>query len=180
MSRKITVRSYLSSGETVRPQELTFGVLREPPAPGICHQLVVGRLHLRLALHVRRQRIGRVLLAPIDVILDRERALVVQPDVVFVSNARLDICRDRIWGAPDLVIEVLSGTNRRHDRITKVGWYRAYGVRECWLVDPQTSLIEVADLQPGCRSSRVYPRREIIRSTVLPRLRLRPEDVCRD
>jgi Uma2 family endonuclease len=176
----MTVDRYLSSEETVRPQELAFGVLREPPAPGIFHQLVVGRLHLRLALHVRRQKAGRVLLAPLDVILDRERALVVQPDVVFVSNARLDICRDRIWGAPDLVVEVLSRGNRRHDGITKVGWYQEYGVRECWLVDPEASRIEVVDLQSSPRLARIYTGSRVIHSSVLPRLRVRPDDVCRE
>lgn len=98
MSSRITLDTYLAGEETTRPQELAYGFLREPPAPGFHHQIIVGRLHARLERHVRRCKAGRIVLAPVDVILDRDQALVVQPDLVFVSTARLDMCTDRIWG----------------------------------------------------------------------------------
>lgn len=177
MSRRITLDQYLAGEETMRPQELAYGVLREPPAPGLHHQMVVGRLFVRLERHVNRRRAGRVVLSPVDVILDREHALVVQPDVVFVSAARLDICNERIWGAPDLVVEVLSAHNRRHDTVLKVGWYRRYGVRECWLVDPAACRIDVLDLTGARNLSHVFEVSQTLRSSVLPRLRLRPADV---
>jgi Uma2 family endonuclease len=180
MSGRMTLAQYLAGEETMRPQELAYGVLREPPAPGFHHQIVVGRIHVRLDRHVDRHKAGCVVLSPIDVILDREHALVVQPDVVFVSNARRDICTDRIWGAPDLVIEVLSTTNRRHDKVVKVGWYRQYGVRECWLVDPPACRIEVIDLTGATNASRVFEARQLVRSAVLPDLRLRPDAVLAD
>lgn len=180
MSNRLTLEAYLAGAETLRPQELAYGVLREPPAPGFHHQVVVGRLHVRLDRHVRRYKAGLVVLSPLDVILDTERALVVQPDLVFVSPARAGICRDRVWGAPDLTIEVLSKTNRRHDSDVKVTWYRRYGVRECWLVDPASSRIEVIDLTTAAGESLVFERRQLIRSKVLPRLRLRPANVMSD
>ena len=176
MERRLTVESYLGSEETNRPQELAFGVLREPPAPGFNHQIVVGSLHIRLAAHVRDQRAGRVVLSPIDVILDRDRALVVQPDLVFVSTERLHICERAIWGAPDLVVEVLSTSNRRHDRTVKVEWYRQYGVRECWLVDPVAQTIEVVDFSER-GGSRLFDGDKPILSRVLPHLQLTAETV---
>jgi Uma2 family endonuclease len=177
MPRRMTLDAYLAGEETNRPQELAYGVLREPAAPSFQHQIVVGRIHTRLDLHVRRLRAGLVVASPVDVILDAERALVVQPDVLFVSNARLGICTDRIWGAPDLVIEVLSIGHRQHDRTVKVGWYREYGVRECWLVDPFAREVEVMDLTQTSPVSSVCAPQRTIRSAVLPRLRLRPSDV---
>jgi hypothetical protein len=93
------VPEYLTGEETNRPQELTYGVLREPPTPTFEHQMMVGALYDRLNRHVRTYRLGRVVLSPMDVILDVDRALVVQPDVLFVSTEREAICRDRIWGA---------------------------------------------------------------------------------
>lgn len=172
MSARISVDEYLAGGEVMRPQELAFGVLREPAAPGVQHQIIVGRIFGRLDGHVRRVAAGRVVVSPIDVILDRDRALVVQPDVVFVSTDRLDICAERIWGAPDLCVEVLSTSGRRHDRIVKVDWYRRYGVAECWVVDPVAREVEVVDLRAAERSSAVFAGSDRVRSAVLPRLRL--------
>lgn len=180
MWRKMTVDQYLGSEETNRPQELAFGVLREPPSPGFEHQLIVGRLYAQLDAHVRVQRSGRVVVSPIDVILDREQALIVQPDVAFISSARLHICTDRIWGAPDLVVEVLSTSNRRHDRTVKVEWYARYGVRECWLVDPVAGTIEVVDFSEPAAVPRLFDGADLVRSRVLPDLKLTAEGAFTD
>src|SRR5688572_21546716 len=102
MERRMTVEEYLTGVETNRPQELAYGILREPAAPGYHHQVIVGRLHVQLDAHIRAGNAGRLVLSPIDVILDVPRALVVQPDLVFVAAARSAICSDRIWGPPDL------------------------------------------------------------------------------
>ena len=125
-----------------------------------------------LASHVRAYDLGRVVVSPIDVVLDAERALVVQPDIVFVSNERLSIIRNQIWGAPDLVVEVLSAGTQRRDRTKKVGWYREYGVRECWLVDESAQRVEIYELQSPRRVRRFGSQRRI-RSTVLPQLTFR-------
>jgi Uma2 family endonuclease len=177
MYHRMTLTEYLRGEETNRPQELAYGVLREPPTPTFAHQIVVGSLYERLNRHVQKYQLGRVVLSPMDVILDFERHLVVQPDVLFVSTERESICRDRIWGAPDLMIEVLSQGNQRHDRIVKTKWYRQYGVREYWLVDLIARHIEVRDLSSADAPSRTFEGRTILRSRVLPRLRLRPADV---
>jgi Uma2 family endonuclease len=144
------------------------------------HQLIVGRLFRRFDAHVRRRKAGRVVASPVDVILDQERALVVQPDVAFISSARLGICTDQIWGAPDLVVEVLSTSNRRHDRPVKVGWYAQYGVRECWLVDPVAGTIEVVDFSEPSSVPRLFDRTDVIKSRVLPDLQMTPVGVFTD
>jgi Uma2 family endonuclease len=172
MDRRITTEAYLASEETNRPHELVYGLLREPAAPGFDHQIVVGAIFSRLERHVRRMNVGRVVVSPVDVVLDRENALVVQPDIVYVSPERLSFCAQQIWGPPDLVVEVLSSGNLRRDRTVKVAWYRQYGVRECWLVDPIVRVIDVLDLA-GHRPSATFEEGQMLRSTVLPRLRFR-------
>jgi Uma2 family endonuclease len=172
-----SLRDYLSGYETNRPRELAWGVVREPPAPTWGHQVVVGRVFTRLDRHVTRYGLGRVVQSPVDVVLDRERALVVQPDLVFVAAERLEICRERVWGAPDLTVEVLSMGTRGHDSTVKLAWYQRYGVRECWLVDPVSCQIEVVSLTPETRASLVCDTDHLIRSMVLPRLRLRVRDL---
>ena len=106
--RRLTVDEYFDDPETLRPMELVHGIVREPPAPLYGHQVVVMRAIILLERHVRANGLGTVCVSPIDVVLDRDAALVVQPDLIFVSTARTSIIRDRIWGAPDLVVEVLS------------------------------------------------------------------------
>lgn len=164
----MTTYDYLDGEETNRRRELAYGVLREPPAPFFSHQEVVFRVALLLQNHVEPRSLGRIGLAPLDVILDAELSLVVQPDVLFVTAARLSIIRDQVWGAPDLVVEVLSPGSELRDRHEKLRWYRQYGVREYWIVDLTSERVTVMDFSAGASESRVFDRPDIVRSTLLP------------
>jgi Uma2 family endonuclease len=108
---------------------------------------VLTHLGALLDQHVRERRLGRIAVAPVDVVLDRDARLVVQPDVLFVANDGCAVIGDRVFGPPDLVVEVLSPRTAKRDRTTKLGWYRRYGVRECWLVDLRGRTLEVVDLR---------------------------------
>lgn len=169
----MTTNDYLTMVETMRRRELVHGTVREPPAPIYGHQSVVTGLTVELSHHVRRRRLGRVCVSPIDVVLDEERALILQPDVIYVSNARLGIIRDQVWGAPDLVVEVYSKSTLTYDSTTKLEWYRSYGVRECWLANPLLRQIEVVVLSTAGIERAVFNPRATVRSAVLPKLRLR-------
>lgn len=171
MSKLRTVSEYFSEPETMRPMELVYGVVREPPAPRYGHQSIVTRMTVLLDQHVRSLGLGVVCVSPVDVVLDRARALVVQPDIIFVSRERLDIIRERVWGAPDLVVEVLSLGTAGYDRTDKLGWYREYGVQECWLVDPFQRQIDIVNYRSAAGESRVTCRDQTgLRSCVLPTL----------
>lgn len=163
---KLKVVDYFALPETTRPMELVYGVVREPPLPAYGHQLVSARLTALLHLHVEEHGLGEVS-SPVDVVLDMDAALVVQPDIVYISKDRLAIVRERVWGAPDLVVEILSPRTARHDRTVKLAWYRRYEVRECWLVNPKSRTIEVVDLQ-SMTPARQFAGAEPIRSSVLP------------
>src|SRR5215471_14825683 len=104
----MTTNEYLATPESVAPAELAYGVLRVAESPVVRHQRVVRDLTIVLTAFTKERGLGEVLPAPMDVVLDRERHLVVQPDVLFVAAGRDEIVTDRIEGAPDLVIEVLS------------------------------------------------------------------------
>jgi Uma2 family endonuclease len=175
--RRLTLEEYLSGEETNCPMELDFGVVREPAAPSWSHQLVVGRAFVSLHEHVSRNNLGRVVQSPIDVILDRQRGLVVQPDLLFVAADRLHICTDRVWGPPDLTVEVLSTGTARHDSTVKLSWFQHYGVRECWLVDPVSREVTVVCLTLPSRSSRAYTEDAVVESDVLQAHRLRVGDL---
>jgi Uma2 family endonuclease len=169
----MTADEYLyDTEETNRRRELAYSMVREPPAPFFSHQALVLQVARIWSDHVEPRRLGRVAVAPVDVVLDRDRALIVQPDVLFVATPRLSIIRDQVWGAPDLVAEVLSQSTRHHDRGEKLGWYRQYGVRECWLVDLYDDSVTVVDFTGSLPETRIAKGVGSIRSTVLPDLDL--------
>src|SRR5437016_5876644 len=117
------------------------------PAPSFFHQEVVDRFHDQLKAWVRKHRLGKTGIAPLDMVLSPRRA--VQPDVLFVATERLDIVRERVMGAADLVAEVISPDSRRRDRIDKRDRYDQHGVREYWLIDPEAQTVEVLYLVAG-------------------------------
>jgi hypothetical protein len=82
----LTLQEYFSTPETVLPQELVFGVMRVAESPTATHQEIVGRLFLELHAHVIRRALGTVWSAPLDVVLDAERGLVVQPDLFVIRD----------------------------------------------------------------------------------------------
>lgn len=145
MEKRLTLDEYFRMPETNRPQELIYGVLREPPPPTYGHQLVVGRLFTLLDSHVREKNLGRVCLSLVAVVLDREADLMVEPDIIFIANERLTMVKDQVWGAPDLIVEVASPSTEHYDHTLKLAAYRKYGVRECWLAYARDVRVDVVD-----------------------------------
>jgi Uma2 family endonuclease len=167
----MTTDEYLyETAESNRKRELAGGVLREPPAPYFSHQQLVLKVARMLCDHVEPRELGKVAVAPVDVVLDHDRNLVVQPDVLFISTARLSIIRNQVWGAPDLVVEVLSLGTAGYDRVEKLEWYRQYGVRECWLVDLPGYGIVINDFTGAFPVERVSKSEQSVQSSVFPDL----------
>lgn len=165
MERRYRTSEYFGMPETNRPAELVYGFVREPPAPLYGHQKAVGQLFYLLKVHVEKENVGDVCVSPIDVVLDEAAGLVVQPDVVFVAKERSSIIRNHIVGAPDIVVEVVSPGTEHRDRTLKLAWYRRYGVRECWIVNPHVRTVDVVDCNTGTTES--FAGAHAIRSRVL-------------
>lgn len=164
----VTTDQYFKMPETLLPQELVYGVLRDAAAPTPGHQEVVGKFYLALNQHLERRGSGRVWLSPVDVVLDRTRHLIVQPDLIVVTDARLHLVTDRVWGAPDLVVEVLSPRPRIGTLEERLAWFAQYGVRECWLVHHLLGEVDVRQFVDRSMSEQLFERDEPIRSIVLP------------
>ena len=83
-----------------------------------------------------------------------------------------------IEGGPDLVVEILSPSNIRRDIEEKLKDYASIDVRECWLVSPEARTVEVLKLSANrLERSGLYGVGDVIRSEVLPELRLKAEEV---
>ncbi len=124
--------------------EIIEGELHEMPAPDSAHAFTI--INLLMALYpVVAGLGGRVATAPLDVFF--AGANPVQPDiVVLLAEGKARIVRRGIEGPPDLLIEVLSPSNRVHDLLTKRSLYARGGIREYWLVDPDARSIEILAL----------------------------------
>lgn len=84
--------------------------------------------------------------SPLDVRLDCDDRTMVQPDLLVVCD-RSKFRKGLVFGAPDLVIEVISRSTRRKDMMLKLSKYEAAGVREYWIVDPDKRKVIVYDFE---------------------------------
>ena len=138
----LTYEDYCLIPDDGKRHEIIDGEEYMSPSPTTPHQRIVQRLHLSLAPFVNERSAGEVFIAPCDVLLSEHD--IVQPDVFFVADGRRDIVKERgIEGAPDLIAEVVSEGNRRHDEVRKRKLYARHGVPEYWVVDPALDTVKV-------------------------------------
>ena len=176
---KFTYRDYLNAPEDTR-YELLDGELTMVPAPGERHQSVSALLGWKLVQFVTENRLGRVYPAPFDVVLSDTD--VVQPDLLFVSNARAHVLTAaNVRGAPDIVVEILSPSTAERDRTFKRTLYARHGVNEYWLVDTAGENVTVLrlDHQGEFEVAGTYGAGETLRSPTLPGFTLNVDDLFR-
>ena len=133
--------------ETNQPHELWDGELIMSPTPSFLHQEIAFRFHCVLHDWVTTHKLGKVIGAPIDMVLSPHRA--VQPDVAFIAKDRQAIIQRVIMGPADLVAEIVSLQGRSRDRIEKRDLYEQHGVKEYWIIDPEAQTVEVLALVNG-------------------------------
>ncbi|MBA3886878.1 MAG: Uma2 family endonuclease [Acidobacteria bacterium] len=175
---RLRTDEYLRMPETLIPQELVYGLVREAAAPTPKHQQAVGEFFFHLRLHLIAHPTGRVWMSPIDVVLDGASDLVVQPDLVVVLHERLYLVTDRVWGAPDVAIEVMSPRPRIGTLDERLAWFAQYGVRECWLVHQPDQECEIVTFAGGgIAARRLFGPRQPLRSSVLPQFIKSPGEI---
>ena len=143
--RKYTEKDYQLLEEGA-PFQLINGDLIMSPSPTPYHQLLSGRLFFLIQSHLEKINSGGICLyAPMDVRLDEEN--IFQPDLLYIVEERKEeLMIDRISGAPDLVVEILSPSTAYYDLKQKKGFYERYGVKEYLIVDPVRRDAEVYSL----------------------------------
>ena len=109
--------------------------------PILRHQAIVVATIVFLSSYAKQQG-GRVYTAPAEVYLDENN--IYEPDVFYISpSPKCKREEKRVVGPPDLVVEVLSPSSIKRDRVTKYAAYERNGVREYWLADPVYSTVQV-------------------------------------
>ena len=119
--------------------ELIDNVIYMSPSPVTNHQRILLKLSFQFSSHLESGK-GEVLIAPFDVYLD-ETSNAVQPDIVIILNDNPGLLEPNghFHGVPDLLVEVLSPGNKDHDLVKKKDLYDRFGVKEYWIVDPETN-----------------------------------------
>ncbi len=150
-----------------RRYEIIEGVLFEMPGPTAQHVTVLVNL-ITLLIPILQALGGRWYPAPFDLFVPG--ADPVQPDLqVLLPGSRARVVGRGVEGPPDLVIEILSPSNRRHDLRTKRTLYAKAGVREYWTVDPEARTVSILVLAGDVlREHRTAGGTEPVGSPLLP------------
>lgn len=146
--------------------ELIYGRFYVSPSPSVLHQMVVLLLAEKLRQIAPKVRYG-VFVAPLDVNLFDHS--VTQPDLFYIASSNRRIVAERIEGAPDLIVEVLSPRTARRDRGEKLRLYAEAGVREYWIFDPPERQIEFLRNDDG-QFVVALPEGGVYRSQALPEI----------
>ncbi|MCD8347019.1 MAG: Uma2 family endonuclease [Lachnospiraceae bacterium] len=143
-----TLEDYLALPED-RRFELIDGVIYDMASPTLIHQAVCVKLVRKFDNYIAENHGScMAFISPVDVQLDCDDRTIVEPDVLVVCDPS-KLRRERVYGAPDLVVEVLSPSTSKKDRSLKLTKYRRAGVREYWIVDPDQKRVFVYEFEKG-------------------------------
>lgn len=142
----ITIEEYEAYPEKERI-EIFEGVPYAMAAPSTVHQSLITEFIFLFRSYIHSNKGNcKVFPAPFDVKLADDLLTIVQPDISIVCNPnKLD--QKRCNGAPDFIIEIVSSGNPWDDYTKKLFYYKNFGVREYWIVDPQREMITVYNFE---------------------------------
>jgi Uma2 family endonuclease len=151
---------------SMKAEFINGGFVLHSPAT-VKHNLVRGRLARLLSVHVNARQLGQVFDEKLLVSLTRNDY---EPDIVFygLEKARALQPDQLRCPAPDLIVEVLSAGTEKNDRGIKFRDYAAHGVREYWLVDPESEAIEQYELAGEAYALRLKSGSGNVRSFAVP------------
>jgi Uma2 family endonuclease len=174
---------YLNLPDDLTHYEIIDGEVIPLASPTFRHQIVAQQILLTVVPAARARRLGEMLIAPYDVVVQREPLRTRQPDLMFFSRQRFSdfsslLRQPRTEQSPDLVIEILSPSDYPAEWAEKLQDYFALGVPEVWLVDVDKRAIEVQVREAGgYRSLGWFAGEQAVASQVLAGLELKPAEV---
>ena len=182
----LTYDEYLREGEITYRYDIIDGVRVVPPAPRTLHQIIQENLTYLLGQYRRQGGQARPIPPPVDILIRKAPLRVRQPDITLIS---ILVYRQRnVRGnqgpfdfAPELVVEIISDSDRKKAFAGKIADYESIGVRECWVIRPDPETVEVLTLVAGrLAPTTVYSLGQDIQSVVFPDLRIAVDDIFAD
>ena len=151
-------------------------------SPSDVHQEICGELFAQFHANIK-EKSCRTYFAPFDVRLFENGGdapehvdTVVQPDLMVVCD-RSKIDSRGIHGAPDLVVEVISPSTARNDKLLKFNLYRIAGVKEYWIVDPSDRTVQTFVLKDGQYVAEVFAESDTVTPHIFPDCRIELKSV---
>ena len=172
--QKYSYADYLTWDESER-WEIIDGVPYMQAAPSRIHQEISMELSTQFHTYLKGKTC-RVFAAPFCVRLDVEKndndiKNVVEPDITIVcDSSKLD--EKGCKGSPNMIVEILSPSTGKKDRVDKFNKYEKAGVKEYWVVEPDQKLVSVFLLQSSSRFGRpeMYTDEDKITVSIFPDL----------
>jgi len=180
VSKQYTYADYLLWQFSERVELIKGHIKKMSPAPSVTHQRISQNINFEI-LSVFKGHSCHVFVAPFDVRLPipskKKDSTVVQPDLCIICDE--DKLDDKgCNGTPDLIVEILSPKNSKHDVDTKFRLYEESGVKEYWIVEPTERLVLVYALQNDKYiGSKPYSEGETIISPLFPEMKIEVESV---
>ncbi|HVO23262.1 MAG TPA: Uma2 family endonuclease [Candidatus Margulisiibacteriota bacterium] len=173
----LTYRDLWHTPEDGNRYEIINGEVYVTPPPYTVHQRVSRNLERILDRHVTENDLGEVLHAPVGVVLEKPSG--VQPDIIFIAKARLSIIQEKaVFGAPELVVEIVSSSTASRDRSLKKELYARTGVQHYWRLDPRKQVLQAFHLERGAYVlAAEHSGAAIFRPALFPRLVVRLGEV---
>lgn len=145
--------------------EVFDGIIYDMASLSQIHQSISMQLSTVINNYILRKKGAcSIFSAPFDVKLSDKPLIIVQPDIMVICDKnKLD--GKRCNGAPDFIIEIVSPGNPADDYIRKLYYYKNYGVREYWIVDPRRKTITINYFEGNIVSVQ-YPFDSIIKVNI--------------
>ena len=177
---------YMALPEINRRYEIIDGEIIMSPSPNLDHQWLILSLAYPIREYVLENKLGHVFVAPSDVKISESPFHTRQPDCLFISTKRsgLALTRKALKGiqlleiAPELVVEILSSSDRPKVIRDKLKDYQKIDVDECWLINPDSYTVKVLKLfRDKIEKIGIFGTGDKLRSEVLPELDLSVDEI---
>jgi Uma2 family endonuclease len=176
VDKKITLAEYMQM-PIGAPYQYINGILVDWPSRTVNHQIaLMNVITAFMNYEDRTNNQGIYIPGPIEVILDDQNSF--QPDFIYISKERSEILKDYIYGAPDVVVEILWEKNAYYDLRPKKDTYEKYGVKEYIIIDPIQQNADLYLLKDSVYYMHQKAQtREVLKSTLLPGLEFKTAEL---
>jgi len=183
MPAPMTYEEYMREGEVNLRYDILDGVRCYHTNPTRRHQKMLLAIAEILRACAKISKTGKAYIAPCDILIRRFPLRTRQPDVLFMSNARIAANPPAsdpapLDPAPELVVEIISPSDSVGVLAAKLADYQRVGVQECWVVYPKDRSIEALELSgEDIQSVGVYDSDAAFSSRAFPTLQLNVVDI---